>query len=520
MHWRSPRRSRRERLMPTVRILPLRTNCRTAAPQHSKKWWRVRRRSRTTTRPSTTTSAASTRSSTRRSPRRVTRSNPSRRPTCRRSRRRSTTPPSISCKAWPTASTSRSRSSRQGPTRSSGVLTPAEADQLIAQHLQCLPIESLPLAQCAGAVLRENIYAERDEPPFDRVAMDGVALDGRAAAGGRRAFRVQATQAAGDPPLTLASPQDCIEVMTGAVLPGGCNTVVPFEELTLERGQALLGAEARCEAWQYVERCGSDTRQGTLLLATGARLRAPEITIAASAGMARIRVSNQPMLAVISTGNELVEPGEPVLAHQVRRSNAYAIVSALRERGFQRVADDHLQDDAEELRERLRFHLETHDVLVLSGGVSMGKFDLVPQVLEELGVHAVFHKVAQRPGKPLWFGIAPSGAAVFGLPGNPVSTLVCYTRYVLPGLLGSLGQSPELPQRMALGAPFTVKAPLTYFIPVRLQQDDWGRDWAMPAPTNGSGDFTSLAGTAGFVELPPGPNTYAKGFVTRLHRWS
>jgi len=134
------------------------------------------------------------------------------------------------------------------------------------------------------------------------------------------------------------------------------------------------------------------------------------------------------MLAVISTGNELVEPGEPVLAHQVRRSNAYAIVSALRERGFQRVADDHIHDDPRELRERLKFHLETHDVLVLSGGVSMGRFDLVPKVLEELGVRAIFHKVAQRPGKPLWFGVAPSGAAVFGLPGNPVSTLVCLTR--------------------------------------------------------------------------------------------
>jgi molybdopterin molybdotransferase len=209
-----------------------------------------------------------------------------------------------------------------------------------------------------------------------------------------------------------------------------------------------------------------------------------------------------------------------VLAHQVRRSNAYAVVGALREHGFQRVADDHIPDDVGELRERLRFHLETHDVLVLSGGVSMGRFDFVPQVLGELGVRTIFHKVAQRPGKPLWFGVAPSGAAVFGLPGNPVSTLVCLARYVLPALRGSLGQSADRVERMALSAPITVTPALTHFIPVRLEQDDWGRDWAVPAPTNGSGDFTSLAGTEGFVELPPGPNTYAKGFVTRLYRWS
>ena len=400
------------------------------------------------------------------------------------------------------------------------MLTPAEADQLIGQHLQCLPIESLPLAQCAGAVLRENIYAERDQPPYHRVAMDGVALDSQAVGAGSRSFHVQATQAAGDAPLTLASAADCIEVMTGAVLPSGCDSVVPVERLKIEHGQAQLAVDVRVEPWQNVHRRASDTQQGALLLRAGQRLRAPEIAIAASAGMARIRVASQPMLAVISTGNELIEPGEPVLAHQVRRSNAYAIVSALREHGFQRVADDHIRDDAGELRSRLRFHLETHDVLVLSGGVSMGRFDLVPQVLEELGVRTVFHKVAQRPGKPLWFGVASSGAAVFGLPGNPVSTLVCLTRYVLPALRGSLGQSPERSERMALSAPLTVTPPLTHFIPVRLEQDDWGRDWAVPAPTNGSGDFTALAGTEGFVELPPGPNTYAKGFVTRLYRWS
>ena len=400
------------------------------------------------------------------------------------------------------------------------MLTPAEADLLIGQHLQCLPIESLPLAQCAGTVLRENIYAERDQPPFDRVAMDGVALDSQTVGAATRSFRVQATQAAGDPPLTLAAPGDCIEVMTGAVLPVGCDCVIPVEELSVARGQVTLAPGARAEAWQNVHRRGSDTRQGTLLLSSGVRLRAPEIAITASAGMARIRVSSQPMLAVISTGNELVEPGEPVLAHQVRRSNAYAIVSALRERGFQRVADDHIQDDSQELRERLRFHLETHDVLVLSGGVSMGRFDLVPKVLEELGVRAIFHKVAQRPGKPLWFGVAPSGAAVFGLPGNPVSTLVCLIRYVLPALCGSLGQNPPPAERIALAAPVTVTPPLAHFLPVRFEQDDWGRTWAVPAPTNGSGDFTALAGTGGFVELPPGPNTYTKGFVTRVYRWS
>jgi molybdopterin molybdotransferase len=399
------------------------------------------------------------------------------------------------------------------------VISPAQADELIAQHLTCLPIESLPLAQCAGAVLRENIYAERDQPPFDRVTMDGIALDSRGVRGGVRRLKIQAMQAAGDPPLTLAARDHCIEIMTGAMLPAGCDSVVPVECITVKDGEAQLADGFAVEPDRNIHRRGTDSRQGNLLLATGTRLGPPEIAIAAGAGMARVRVSSQPMLAVISTGNELVEPGEPILPHQVRRSNAYAIAAALRLHGFQRVADDHIVDDAAELRRRLRFHLDTHDVLVLSGGVSMGKLDLVPRVLEELGVRCVFHKVAQRPGKPLWFGTAGSGAAVLALPGNPVSTAVCVSRYVLPALAASQGQSPSRPERVALGAPVTVDPPLTFFMPIRIEIDDWGRSWAMPAPTHGSGDFAALAGTDGFVELPPGPNTYPKGFVTRLYRW-
>ena len=399
------------------------------------------------------------------------------------------------------------------------MISPSQADELIAQHLTCLPIESLPLAQCAGAVLRENIYAERDQPPFDRVTMDGIALDSRSTRDGARRLRIQAMQAAGDPPLTLAGRDQCIEVMTGTAMPAGCDAVVPVERITVRDGQAEIAPDVSVQPDQNVHRRGTDTRQGNLLLGVGTRLGPPEIAIAAGAGMARIRVSSQPMLAVISTGNELVEPGEPILSHQVRRSFAYAIAAALRLHGFQRVADDHIADDAAELKRRLKFHLETHDVLVLSGGVSMGKLDLVPQTLEELGVRRVFHKVAQRPGKPLWFGIAGSGAAVLGLPGNPVSTAVCVSRYVLPALAASQGQIAFPPERMALGAPVTVHPPLTLFIPIRIENDDWGRSWAMPAPTNGSGDFTALAGTDGFVELPPGPNTYPKGFVTRIHRW-
>jgi len=399
------------------------------------------------------------------------------------------------------------------------MLDPAAAEKLIGEHLACLPIESLPVGQCAGAVLRENIYAERDQPPFDRVAMDGIAIAASAASGGRRRFRVQATQAAGDPPIALASVEYCIEVMTGAVLPPGCDTVIPVERITVADGTAELLESAAPPAWRNVHRRASDRSQGALLLTSGTVLHAPEVAIAASAGMARVRVSSQPAIIVVSTGNELVEPGEPIAAFQIRRSNAYAVAAALRQRGFQRVADDHLPDDAQLLRERLRLHLITHEVLVLSGGVSMGKFDLVPQVLEELGVQRVLHGVAQRPGKPLWFGTSAEGRAVFALPGNPVSTLVCLARYVVPALYAAMGVPARARERVALAEPIDWDVPLAGFVPVRVAVDDWGRPWANPCQTNGSGDFAALALTDGFVELPTGPAEFAKGFVTRLYRW-
>jgi molybdopterin molybdotransferase len=349
--------------------------------------------------------------------------------------------------------------------------------------------------------------------------MDGIAVDSATVRSGVRRLAVEGVQAAGDPPLTRASRSSCIEVMTGAVLPAGCDAVIPVEQIRMADGCAELAPDTGIDTWQNVHRRGSDSRQGALLLTAGVRLGTPELAIAASAGMARVRVSSQPAIVVISTGNELVEPGEPVQPHQVRRSNAYGIIAALRGRGFQRVADDHIRDEAGELKARLEFHLHTHDVLVLSGGVSMGRYDLVPQALAEVGVRLAFHRIAQRPGKPMWFGVAQSGQMVFALPGNPVSTLVCLARYVVPSLFAAMRATPQAPERIAIAGPVVVGVALETFVPVRLETDDWGRAWAVPCPTNGSGDFTKLAGTDGCVALPPGPNTYPKGFVTTLYRW-
>jgi molybdopterin molybdotransferase len=396
------------------------------------------------------------------------------------------------------------------------LLTPAEADAAIAAALAPVSQETVPLAGCAGRVLRTELRAERDAPPFDRVAMDGIAFRFD---GGRGHFRVAGVQAAGIPALRLAAPDDCFEVMTGAIMPAGCDTVVPVEQLRIADGEASLLAGAVPEPWRHVHRQASDARSGDLLLAAGTRLGGPELAIAASAGLAGLAVSRPLRIAVISTGDELVEPGVPILAHQVRRSNAYGLAASLTLAGFAPQSTQHLPDREDAHTAALGDMLERHDVLVLSGGVSAGRFDHVPAVLAALDVQRMFHGIAQRPGRPMWFGTGPAGQAVFALPGNPVSVLVCLARYVIPALGRMVGDTPRAPPTVALAREFAFERRLACFLPVALGYDQQGRTLAEPRPTGGSGDFIALAGTDGFVELPCGPARHPAGLTVPLYRW-
>jgi molybdopterin molybdotransferase len=382
-----------------------------------------------------------------------------------------------------------------------------------------LPAESRPLEQCVGAILRQDVYAERDNPPFDRVCMDGIAIHSSVLEGGVRRFEIEATQAAGAPAVALSRAENAVEVMTGAMLPRGTDCIIPLEEYDLAGNVVTLKANAGGAAFRNVQRRGSDSDPGVPMLTAGTRLGAPEIAVVASAGLANVKVSREPRFMVISTGDELVDPGQPIEEHQVRRSNAYAVVAALRRRGFGRVANDHIPDDEDTLQRRLTQHLSTSDVLILSGGVSKGKFDLVPKVLKSLGVAEVFYQVAQRPGMPMWFGMAPGGQAVFGLPGNPVSTLVCLIRYVVPAMAVAMGAARPLPEPLPLAEPVKFHRPAAYFLPVSIRYDDHGHAAAVPRPPNGPGDFLALTKADGFVELLPRAQGFPEGFVASFYRW-
>ncbi|MGC3982032.1 MAG: molybdopterin molybdotransferase MoeA [Steroidobacteraceae bacterium] len=398
------------------------------------------------------------------------------------------------------------------------ILSVAAAYTAIQTQVPALPPTRLALRELTGSVLAEDICMERDQPPFDRVTMDGIALSSQTPNVNRR-WRIAGTQAAGTPPLALQNPGDCIEVMTGAELPAGCDAVIPVERIQIVDSHAQVEAGMAIEAGMNVHRRGSDARANSNLLHPGQRLTATEVAVLASAGYAQAQVRRSPRIAVISTGDELVEPGLPIQTWQVRRSNTYALLAALQQHGHTHLVDAHIADDLSVLRPQLQALLAANDVLILSGGVSMGRFDFVPQVLSELGVQCVFHKIAQRPGKPMWFGVRDDGKAVYALPGNPVSTLICLHRFVLPGLLRAMGMQEQPVTQIALADACKAHDELTLFVPVKLQSDTQGFTRAMPCPTRGSGDFISLLDTDGFVELAPAQSMIAAGTVVPLFRW-
>jgi molybdopterin molybdotransferase len=395
--------------------------------------------------------------------------------------------------------------------------TVAEAEALILARMPSWPARSAAVEDAIGGVLAEAVAAERDQPPFDRVTMDGIAIAHADWASGRRRFRVSGVQAAGAPALALRAPGECIRVMTGAMRPDGADTIIPVERLEEHGADVSVGADTTVAARQFIHARGSDRRAGETLLTPGMRLGPAEIAVLAGAGRAAVAIAALPRVAAVSTGDELVDAGEPIEPYQIRSSNDLAIAASLRRANLAEVTRARLKDDPDALLAAIgRLHA-SHDVLILSGGVSMGQFDFVPAVLESLGAQVVFHRIEQKPGRPMWFGLSSAAKPIFALPGNPVSTLVCLTRYILPALRHAAGLPAEPPERVRLTDSVAAPQSLTYFLPVKLRSSDEGVALAAPRPTNTSGDFVALAGTDGFVELAPGP--HAPGTVARLFRW-
>jgi molybdopterin molybdotransferase len=372
-------------------------------------------------------------------------------------------------------------------------------------------IEQLPFTAVTGRILREPVLSDRDFPPYDRVMMDGIAINYESYAKGQTVFVAEDMQAAGMARKQLSNTANCMEVMTGAIMPELTDTVIQYEHLiaTEHEGFKRFSIDAGVEKGQHIHWQGADAAAGQLLIPAGTWLSAAEVGVLATVGKTMVSVSRLPKVAIISTGDELIPVGETPDIHQIRISNAYSLAAALQELGI--TADCYHVNDNEGAIAQLFGRLKEADVWICSGAVSAGKYDYLPKVLEEIGMQQVFHKVQQRPGKPFLFGHFVDGPVVFALPGNPVSGFMCCYRYILPWLRACLQYTvPPVPHAV-LGTDIKFTPSLTYFLPVRLHPVAGGQWIALPPPYHGSGDLAALLQADAFMELPQEKDTFEKG---------
>jgi len=384
-----------------------------------------------------------------------------------------------------------------------------EATSVILNEVEDFGIEEVFFHEALGRVLKEDIKADREMPPFDRVSMDGIALKTSTFESGIRQFKIEGVQAAGSEQLTLINSKNCLEAMTGGMLPLGTDAVIPYELISIENNIAKVNIDT-IKYFQNIHKQGIDRKKNEILIYRNSRLSSAEIGVLATVGKAKVRVAKLPRIAIISTGDELVEVDQVPQAYQIRKSNVHTLFSLLNR--FEIKPDlFHISDSKDELRKKIHSLLEKYDVLMFSGAVSKGKFDYLPEILDELHVKKLFHKVQQRPGKPFWFG-KKGKTTVFAYPGNPVSTYVSCLKYFVPWLRKSLHLSFENQSFAVLDKDFIFKPALTYFLQVKLK-NEMGRIVASPIAGNGSGDLANLTQNDAFLELPSNRSEFKKGEV-------
>ncbi len=360
--------------------------------------------------------------------------------------------------------------------------------------------ETIEIEHAFGRVLAREVRADRDYPPFNRSTRDGFAVRASdAAAPGARLECVGELRAGGSFDGTLG-PGQCVEIMTGASVPAGADAVAMIEHS--KRDGRTITLERAAQIGDHIVPRGSEARIGALLVAADARVGYAEMALAAQAGTTRLEVFANPRLAILSTGDEVVDARANPGPLQVRNSNGIAIEVLARTAGAEPIQLGNAPDELVALRRGIERGLEA-DILVLSGGVSMGKYDLVEQVLSDLGAEFHFTGVAIRPGRPAVFATC-RGKLVFGLPGNPVSTMVTFELFVLPAIDLLSGAAPRpLPVfRGKLATPVHEKGPMTHFLPARIEWE--GREARITQlPWQGSGDIVALALANAFLVVGP-----------------
>jgi molybdopterin molybdotransferase len=399
--------------------------------------------------------------------------------------------------------------------KGAGLLTVAEAQAIVLRQARPLPDQDATLmaAALAGNVLAADVASDLDMPPYDKALMDGYAVRCADLPDGRGELRVLEEITAGQTPQHRLAPGTASRIMTGAPIPPGADAVVMIERTRMGEDGRVRIEDRPPQRGQNVLPRGREMRAGEVVLTAGSLLRPQEIGLLAAVGRYVVPVVPKPTVAVLSTGDELVEAPQTPGPGQIRNSNGPMLVALAAREGtptYLGIAHDRLDSLGPLVAEGLR-----SDVLVLSGGVSAGRLDLVPGVLQEAGVTAHFHKVAMKPGKPVFFGTRDHDGRrtlVFGLPGNPVSSLACFELFVRPGLRRLAGYANPGPRTLSavLAKDFPYESDRPTYHPAHLEAT--GAGWRVqPVPWFGSADLRGLTNANALVVLPAGNHRHRAG---------
>jgi molybdopterin molybdotransferase len=404
------------------------------------------------------------------------------------------------------------------------MLSVDEAQKLILDHALTVGVERVSLMESAGRVLAEEVLARRDQPPWDNSAMDGYAVRwediGSASPDRPVSLKIVEEIPAGYFPKITIKGGEAARIMTGAPLPEGADTIVPQEETSGGEGRECVNILSPCEKGSYIRARGMDVVSGSLLMSPGATLKPAHIGMLASMGRNLITVYRKPAVAILATGNELADLDDVLSPEKILNSNSYAVAAQVLEAGAVPVLVGIAKDSPEDLKSKLIEALSgvgEKGVVVSSGGVSVGKYDFVKDVYQQLGIEIKFWKVAMKPGSPLAFGISEK-RLVFGLPGNPVSSMVTFELFVRPALRRMLGASlVHRPRILATLTEAIKKTPeKSYFLRGRVEIQD--RQYTVrTAGLQDSNVLSSMMAANALIKLPEGRTDFRSGEKVEVH---
>lgn len=395
-------------------------------------------------------------------------------------------------------------------TRPTTLIPPDQALRMVLQAAQPGASQRVPLLQAVGLRLAEDVRADRDYPPFDRAMMDGYAVC-LADAEDQRAVRVVGQIVAGQATTERLAPGTCLEIMTGAACPEGTEAVVP-KECVVRSGDFMIFSASVCFQ-QHMALRGSECRGGAVVLRAGEVITPLAVGVLASVGQQQVRVLPPPALGILTTGGELIGGGESPGPARIRDSNGPMLAAMAIAGGLAPPRMLHADDDVNAIVAALET-LQDCDLVVLTGGVSMGRYDLVPDSFRQIGAELVFHKVSQKPGKPLLFA-RRGRQLLFGLPGNPLAVHLCFHRYVSAAVRRWCGHPVAAPDRRLgrLGGPVRSGGSRTWYVPGRAERaaDAEGVWRVQPLPGCSSADLFGTHQANCYLEVPPGDEPIAAG---------